>query len=186
MLQAPVLEAALPDEVATNLGRLLGRAPVATLGDWVDAVRQHTDGEVVAIEELCHADEETPHWGVLNGETYHFQCFYDAIVLAAAVAEPVDVRTESPTGEAISARAVGSSGVTVDPPSAVFSFGIDSEVDPPGDSGPSNEDVYAAVCPWVRAFPEPSAYRNWADSVPATTVALPFTEATTIAEALVT
>lgn len=184
LLQPPVLEAELPADVAAGLGRLLGEDPVPTLEDWVTAVRRHTGGGAIAVEDLCHADGTTPHRGELDGDTYYFRCFYDAILLAAAVDRPVDIRTRSPTGSPIKATAVGDTGLTVDPPAAVFSLGVGAAVDPPGKEGPTNEDVYAAVCPWVRAFPDTSAYENWAATVPAATVALPFSTALTVAGAL--
>ena len=180
-----VLKADLPDDVGIRLGRLLGDDPVETLGDWVAEVRRHTGGGSIAVEELCHADVDTPHWGTFDGHTYHFRCFYDAVILSALVDDPVDVRTESPGGEVIKVEAAGTDGLRVTPEEAVFSFGVDEHVDPPTDGGPSNEDVYSAVCPYVRAFPDAATYEEWAESVPAVTVALPLSGATDVAAALV-
>ena len=181
----PVLEAELPEDVAAPLGRLLGDDPVETLGDWVAEVRRHTGGGSIDAEELCHADADSPHRGEFDGETYGFRCFYDAVILAALVEEPVYVRTESPTGAVIEAAAAGTDDLQVTPEGAVFSFGVDEAVEPPGEDGPSNGDVYSSVCPYVRAFPDATAYEEWAASVPAATVALPLSGATDVAEALV-
>jgi len=181
----PVLEAELPDDVAALLGRLVGDDPVETLGDWVGEVRRHTGGGSIDVEELCHADADSPHRGELDGETYGFRCFYDAVILSALVREPVDVRTESPAGAVIEAEAAGTDDLRVTPETAVFSFGVDESVEPPGEDGPSNGDVYSAVCPYVRAFPDAGAYEEWAASAPAATVALPLSGATDVAEALV-
>ena len=167
------------------MGRVLGEEPVETLGDWLAEVRRRVGGGAIAVEDLCHADEETGHWGELDGETYHFQCFYDAVVLSALAETPVDVRTESPDGTVIEARAAGTDDLTVAPESAVFSFGVAESVEPPADEGPSHADVYAAVCPYVRAFPDADAYARWAATVPAVTVAMPFAGATDVAEKLV-
>ncbi len=180
-----VLEAELPDDVGVRLGRLLGGSPVETLGDWVAEVRRHTGGGSIAVEELCHADTDTPHWGEFDGHTYHFRCFYDAVILSALVDDPVDVRTESPGGAVIEAEAVGTDSLRVTPEEAVFSFGVDEYVDPPTDENPSNEDVYSAVCPYVRAFPDVAAHEEWLESVPAATVVLPLSGATDVAAALV-
>lgn len=180
-----VLDADLPDDVGILLGRLLGDEPVETLSGWIAEVQRHTGGGSITVDDLCHADTETLHWGEIHGETYHFRCFYDAVVLAALVDEPVDVRTESPDGAVIEAYAAGTDDLRVTPEVAVFSFGVDETVDPPNDGEPSNSAVYSAVCPYVRAFPDTATYEKWAESVPAATVAMPLSGATDVAAALV-
>ncbi|AUX07828.1 alkylmercury lyase [Halalkaliarchaeum desulfuricum] len=112
-------------------------------------------------------------------------CFYDAVILAALSDREVDIRTESPDGTVIEARAVGSDQLTVTPGGAVFSFGIDEGVNPPPDGGPTLEQGYAAICPYVKAFPSREAYRRWAETVPAATVAMPLSGATELAGELV-
>lgn len=185
LTESPVLGAQLPEDVQQRLGRLLGEGTVATLDEWIGAVRRHTDGGPISTEQLCHAGTPTPHWGELRGTRYHFSCFYDAVVLSALVDEPVDLRTESPDGAIVTATAVGTDALNVSPETAVFSFGVDQAVAPPGGDGPSAVDVYAAVCPYVRAFPHPDAYWRWADEVRAATVAMPLQGATDVAAALV-
>lgn len=181
---AAPLETELPPDLATSLGRLLGRPPVETVAEWVAAVRREIGGGPIGVEDLCHEETETPHWGELDGERFHFTCFYDAVVLAAIVGDPVDVHTESPEGTAIEAKAVGSADLEVDPPTAVFSFGVPEAVDPPAGE-PRHGDVYAAVCPYVRAFPDLASYDHWRRSVPAATVAMPMAGSTELAAALV-
>ena len=185
MTDTPVLETQLPEDVQRLLGRLLGEGPVATLDEWIGAVRRHTDGGPIGTEQLCHAGTPTPHWGELRETRYHFRCFYDAVVLSALVDEPVNVKTESPDGAVVLAEAVGTDALEVTPETAVFSFGVDEAVEPPGSDGPSAVDVYAAVCPYVRAFPHPDAYLRWADDVPAATVAMPLDGVAEVAAALV-
>lgn len=185
LTETPVLDVSLPGDVQRLLGRLLGEAPVESLDEWIGAVRRHMDGGPISTEQLCHAGTPTPHWGELQGTRYHFSCFYDAVVLSALVDEPVDVRTESPDGAVVTATAVGTDALEVSPETAVFSFGVDEAVTPPDADGPSAVDVYAAVCPYVRAFPHPDAYLRWADDVPAATVAMPLPGATDVAAALV-
>lgn len=185
LAEAPALEASLPDDVQTLLGRLLGEDPIETLGAWATEVRRRTGGGPIAVEDLCRTDAETPHRGQIGDDTYYFRCFYDAVILAALVDEPVDVRTQSPDGAVVEATATGTGHLRVAPAEAVFSFGIDEAVDPPTDDGPSRAAVYAAVCPYVRAFPDPAAYRRWAHRVPAATVALPPQGATDLAAGLV-
>lgn len=185
-LTAPsVLDATLPADLQAALGRALGTGPVETLGDWVAEVRTATGGGPIDVADLCHADDETAHWGEVGTDRYHFRCFYDAVILAALIDEPVDIRTERPGGEPVWARAAGTAALTVDPPDATFSFGIDDRVEPPDSGVPTPERVYAAVCPYVRAFPDLDAYGEWAPTVPATTVAMPLAGATDVAAALV-
>lgn len=179
------IDAELPEDVRGALGRLVGENAVETLGDWIAEARRRTVGGTVTTEDLCHADEETGHRGELAGETYHFQCFYDAVILSALAESPVDIRTESPDGTVIEVRASGTADLTVTPEAAVFSFGVEESVEPPEDGEPSHADVYAAVCPYVRAFPDREAYDRWAKTVPAATVAVPLAGATEVAERLV-
>lgn len=178
-----VLAAELPADLQSALGQFLDREPVETLGEWVDVVRELTGGGSIAREELCHAGEQTPHWGDLDGERYHFVCFYDAVILAALADQPVDIHTESPDGTVIEAQAVGSSELTVAPESAVFSFGIDADALTDGEV--TVEDMYAAGCPFVKAFPDRDAYERWASEVSAVTVAMPLAGATELAAGLV-
>ncbi|NHN41286.1 alkylmercury lyase [Halorubellus sp. JP-L1] len=180
-----VLDAELPADLRASLGRFVGRASVDTLGEWAMHVRRITPGRSIAVEQLCHADAETEHWGTAGGERYHFQCFYDAVVLAAIEDHPVDVHTESPGGGVVEARAVGSESLSVSPESAVFSFGIANDARERSGGEPTLEDGYAAICPYVKAFPDYDAYERWADHVPAATVALPLSGATDVANALV-
>lgn len=180
-----VLDVELPADVRAALGRLVGTDAVETLGDWTTEIRQRTGGGAVGIEDLCRVDEETAHRGELDGETYHFRCFYDAVVLSALAETPVDIRTESPDGTVVEARASGTTDLTVMPETAVFSFGVADSVESPVDGGPSHADIYAAICPYVRPFPDREAYVRWAKTVPAATVALPLEGATEIAAALV-
>jgi hypothetical protein len=179
------LDAELPDDMRAPLGRVLGGEPVETLNDWLTEVRRRTGGGSIAVEDLCHADEETGHRGEMDGETYHFRCFYDAVALSGLTEAPVDIRTESPDGAVIEAHANGTSDLTVTPEEAVFSFGVDEAAEPAADREPGVEDVYAAVCPYVRAFPNREAYDRWEQTVPAATVAMPLPGATEVASKLV-
>lgn len=184
-LSAPVLEADLPEDVRAALGRLLGGEPVDTLAGWITEIRGLTGGGAIDVEDLCHADDRTAHWGKLDGDRHYFLCFYDAVILSALADRPVDIRTESPDGVVIEARAVGTDDLTVTPSDAVFSFGIDTGVDTPVDGTLSPADLYAAVCPYVKAFPDADAYERWATTVPAATIAMPLAGATEVAAALV-
>lgn len=178
------LETPLPDPVQRAFGGLLGQDSVETLGETIGALRQQVDGGTIDVADLCHADEETPHQGQLAGETHHFICFYDAVVLSALVDEPVDIRTESPDGAVLNGRAVGTAELSVTPEDAVFSFGVAPDAgNSDGELTPA--DLYGAVCPYVKPFPDPASYRKWAASIDVPTVAVPLSGATELAAALV-
>lgn len=179
-----VLDAELPADVRATLGRFLGVTSVETLGEWVTEVRHRTGG-AISVDDLCHAPEPTDHYGVVDGEVHYFRCFYDAVILAALTETPVEIHTEGPSGTVIEATAVGTTGLTVTPADAVFSFGVSEAVEPPSSGEATNEDVYRAVCPYVRAFPNPGAYERWAVTAPAATVATPLRGATELAARLV-
>lgn len=181
-IETDVLSAALPAELQTTLGRFLGTDRVETIGEWARAIRRQVDGSI-AVGDLCVAEEATPHRGRVSDETYHFACFYDAVILAALRDESVEIHTESPGGVEIELRATGDD-LTVRPETAVFSFGIDAAVDPPSGEAPSLEDGYAAICPYVKAFPTADAYRAWSKAVDAPTVAMPLAGATELAAEL--
>lgn len=180
-----VLDDPLPTDVQAGLGRLFDRESIDTFRDWVTEVRQRTGGGSIDVEDLCHSGEQTDHRGVMGGETYHFLCFYDAVLLSALATEPVDVRTTSPNGAVIEILAMGSGDLTPDPEGTVMSFGVDETVSPPDDGQPKLGDIYAAVCPFVQAFPNRVAYERWSESVSAATVAMPLVSATAVTAALV-
>lgn len=179
------LDERLPADLRTALGGFVGRESVDTLHEWGDEIRRLGGGGSIDAEQLCHTDRETPHWGTVDGERYHFQCFYDAVILAAIEDRPVDIHTESPDGAVVEAHAVGGEELTVTPETAVFSVGIASDAIERSDGTPTLQDGYAAICPSVKAFPHREAYDRWADETPATTVALPLAGATELARALV-
>lgn len=181
--EAP-LDESLPADLQVALGRFLGTEPVETLRDWTRRLRQRVGTGAISVDELCLTATETPHRGEIDGDVYHFACFYDAVILAALADAPVEIRTESPDGVTITARAVGTAVLDVDPPGAFFSFGIDRHVEPPGEDGPSLAVGYESICPYVKAFPTADAYHAWAGTVPAPTVALPLAGATELAATL--
>ena len=91
----------------------------------------------------------------------------------------------SPGGTVVEAQAVGSDELSVTPEEAVFSLGIGTDAYGESGGNPTLQDGYAAICPYVKAFPDREAYEQWAETVPAATVALPLAGATDVASALV-
>ena len=180
-----VLDAQLPEELRSALGRFVGKESIDTLGEWATEIRRLTGGGAIDVDHLCHTDTETEHWGDAGDERYYFQCFYDAAILAAVEERPVDIHTASPGGTVVDAQAVGSDELSVTPAEAVFSLGIGTDAHEQSDGNPTLADGYAAICPYVKVFPDCEAYEQWADTVPAATVAMPLAGATDVASALV-
>lgn len=178
------LDQQLPDDLRTALGRFVGVESVDTLDEWGKHIRRRTGGGSVDVDQLCHADVATDHWGEVDGERHHFQCFYDAVILAVLESRLVDIHTVSPDGTVVEARAVGSEELSVTPETAVFSLGIALDAHEQSGDNPTLQDGYAAICPYVKAFPDRDAYEAWADDVPAATVATPLSGATAFAQAL--
>lgn len=180
--ETSIFDAELPEAFHSTFSRFLGRR-IETVGEWIDALQRVVDGSVT-VEDLCLSESETDHAGITDDETYYFECFYDAIILAAMTEEPIEVHTESPDGTAIELQVSDDGELTVTPETTVFSFGIDETVDPPVGETPSLERGYAAICPYVKAFPMPEAYEQWAERVAAPTVALAPADAMDLAAAL--
>ncbi|RQG91604.1 alkylmercury lyase [Natrarchaeobius halalkaliphilus] len=176
--------ATLPEDVQTAMERFLGTEPLETMVDCLPAVRRRVFGDTVDVVDLCHADGETDHRAVLEGETYHFRCFYDVILLAALTSSPVEMRTVAPDGAAVTARVTGTGKPTVSPTSAVASFGIETDVEPLSASDRPLEVSYAAICPHTNAFPSRPEYEAWAATASAATIGMPLANATELAELL--
>ena len=117
--EVDVLDAQLPEELRSALGRFVGTESIDTLGEWTTEIRRLTGGGAIDVDQLCHTDTETEHWGDAGDERYYFQCFYDAAILAAVEERPVDIHTVSPGGTVVEARAVGSDELSVTPEEAV-------------------------------------------------------------------
>jgi hypothetical protein len=183
--ERPVKTAQLPVDVAGDMSRFFGES-IEAFDDMISAIRSVTEGNGISVDELCHVEEETPHYADTEEETFYFRCFYDAIILAALENEPIDVHTVSPDGVVIEAHAVGSEELSVDPETAVFSLGIGLDAHEESGGDPTLQDSYAAICPYIKAFTDRDAYDTWADAVPATTVATPMSGATAFARALTT
>ena len=174
----------LPPDLQVALARYLGTDSVETLRQWTKSLRDVVGDGAITVDALCLASEQTPHRGVMGDQTYYFACFYDAVILAAIAGTPVYIRTVSPQGVDIRAKACGTDVLEVEHRESVFSFGIDRHVDSPGEAEPSIHTGYEAICPYVKAFPKVDAYHRWAGTVAAPTVALPLAGATELAAAL--
>ncbi|WP_336023104.1 organomercurial lyase [Halobellus salinisoli] len=175
--------AELPETVAENISRFYGES-IESFDGMVAAIRNVVEGDGIAIDELCHVGGETPHYAKTDGETYYFRCFYDGIALAHLVDKPVEIRTEAPTNGSIEMRMSPQGDIDVIPSDAVMSFGVATDTDvPPGDV-PTAQEIYEAVCPYVKAFHTRADYERWSEDVAATTIGIPLEAGVPIAAAL--
>ena len=184
LVERPVTNAPLPEDVGDRMSRFLGTESVETLAGFVAALTDTIDEGSFAVDDLCHAATETSHRATMSGETYHFRCFYDGVALAHLADEPAKVHTENPAGKPIEMQASPDGDIAVTPPNAAMSFGIADNVDSVAPEGPSPEEAYEAICPYVKAFSTRESYERWAESVDAATVGLPLAAGVPIAAAL--
>ena len=185
LVERPVTNAPLPEDVGNRMSRFLGTESIETPTGFVAALRDTIDRGSLAVDDLCHAATETPHRATMGGETYHFRCFYDGVALAHLADEPVRIHTESPAGESIEVQALSDGDIAVTPPDAAMSLGIAGDVDAVAPNVPHPEEAYEAICPYVKAFSTRESYEYWAKSVDAATVGMPLAAGVPIAAALV-
>jgi alkylmercury lyase len=193
-LTEPVMSASLPSDMKRYTSQFLGRE-IETLDALAVAIREvigddtgsdsDYDDVSVAIEDLCHVEDETLHRVTTADETSYFRCFYDGVVLAHLVDEPVEIQTESPAGELIEMRVSPDGTLDVTPSDAVMSFGIAADMDTDGDEIDAvGELAEFIMCPYVKAFPTRDAYAYWAAGVDGATVGLSLRDGVPFAVAL--
>lgn len=175
--------APLPDELAGALSTFTQDIPVHSLSEWAAIVRRSTGG-TLTVDELCVVPNESPHYGIVDGTRFDFACCVDAIILAVLTEKSVDIWTRSPHGSTIELHASAEGDVTPLPIDTVFSFGVDEDL--PRAKPPTLEDAYQAICPYVQAFPDITAYRTWDDAHDIQTIVFSPSTATSLAQELVT
>lgn len=134
---------------------------------------------------MCTSDESR-HEARTDGESRHFQCVLDTLLLPFVVDGEVKARSRSPVSEAVVEIEASQQDVRVDPDDAVMSLGVAVDAAPPQDvSDALPEYGYGALCPYVNAFPDRAEYDRWAESADdAVTMALPLTEGFALADGL--
>ncbi len=168
--ERPILNVRLPQELARALGDRFGTEPITTLGGFVSFTRRAVDHPLTATD-LCHTTPDEPHYARLGGETHHFVCFFDAVMLAHIADEPVEFHTESPGGEEIEGRIAPTGALTTTPPDVVMSFGV-AEANHAEEGADAATAVEAAICPYIEAFTSREAYQEWAERVAVPTVGM--------------
>ncbi|MFB6352671.1 MAG: organomercurial lyase [Halobacteriales archaeon] len=156
-------------------------------GEYVDemATLVEREGLEVDLDTLCTTDE-SPHKATFGGETQHYHCTLDAVIvpfLAEDVGR-VDVETVSPvSGDRITYTVAGSS-IVAEPGEAVLSFGVGTDVERPPPDARSPALAYRRVCPYGKAFVSHGEYERWAEATEGHTMAMSLEDALALSEAL--
>lgn len=181
-----VLSRPLPNAVGRELGDVYGTDQVNTYGDWIETMMAVIDGEPTVDDMCCVADAR--HEVTVDGDTDEYICVIDPLAVPFILNEPAVVQSDVPgSGETVTARVEADGTLTVDPKTAVVSFGAASaagaDVEDPVERG------YVALCAYGHAFPDQASYERWAGETAAVTTSLPYADAmafaATVADRLV-
>lgn len=156
-------------------------------GEYVDAMASivEREGLDVDLATLCTTDE-SPHRARFRDRTQCYHCTLDALIvpfLAEDVGR-VDIETVSPLRGKEITFAVTESTIESQPPEAVLSFGIGTDVEPPPPEAESPALAYRRVCPYGKAFVSEAEYERWAEQADAHTMLLTMEDGLALARAL--
>lgn len=169
--RGPDIPKPLGERLELALG--LGTRP-RTFSDWVDALAHIADRNDidVDVDVLC-TTEESPHKAQFDGETEYYQCVLDPIIVPflAEEVDTVEIETQSPVSGTLIELTVTETGVDANPSDAVFSFGVDADVEGPPEDGVNPIFAYGIFCPYGNAFASYEEYKEWAGGVDAITMA---------------
>jgi hypothetical protein len=170
-------EIELPPEIAKQLQTAfqLPQSPT-TLEEWVtitSAVAEEI-GLTVSMDTLC-TTERSRHQATIDGDTHHFHCVLDALVVPFLneTDEPIQIRSESPVSETVIEIRVGRDTLTVEPADTVMSFGAATDLDAPDSDEFDLSLAHKRFCPYANAFPTKAEYKEWAAQTDAVTTAFP-------------
>lgn len=141
-----------------------------TYGEWAEGIVEAFEADAqheLSTEDLCETDD-SPHSATVGGETTHYMCAQDPLVVGLLAEEPVTVES-APPNRAASIRIEFRPGgeIAMEPAGALFSFGIAADAETPATITPA--EIYGLVCPYGHAFPNDDAYQEWAADVDAVT-----------------
>lgn len=165
-------EIELPPDLAETV-RMVGDRdePPATLAECFAVFETALDDQEVALElEDMYQSHQTRHVVAFDGTVEYVPCVVDALIVALAVeAHPVEIRSSPPGRGPTVDFEVADGSVSVTPETAVVSFGVAHE-DAEGDvttvkDALDEESAIPSTCTFINAFPDPSAYEEWAADV---------------------
>lgn len=180
--RGPSIPGPLGEGLRTALG--LDERP-SRFGDYVDAMARFVDraGLAVDLDTLCTTDE-SPHRALFCGTVQHYHCTLDAIIVPfiEAAVDRVVVETASPVSGSRIEYTVTEAEIVPDPASAVLSFGVGTDLNPPAEPDPAL--AYRRVCPYGKAFVSLDEYERWAAEVDAHTMPITMADGLALARAL--
>lgn len=179
----------VPPELANTIKVMfeLEESPT-TLDDWVIATSDLLDDSAfsLGLEDMC-TTEESRHVAQIGGETQHFHCVLDTLLLPFLLPEesPVAVRSRSPISDEVVELRVSRETIDATPPDAVMSFGVAYGLEVPDPNDIEPELAYQSICPYINAFASRTEYDQWASAThEASTMVLSFQEGLELARAL--
>lgn len=185
-----VFDRELPKELAEQFAAVgLDRAP-RTVGEWLElTMKMLEDGEFPTGLDVMCTSEHDRHEATFGGETHHFHCVLDTLLVpfVVDVNEPVIVRSQSPQSGEIIEISLSRDDIEVSPGGAVMSFGIATDIGVEGSTGDAIDPAigYELFCPYVNAFASWEEYERWADQTDvAITIGLSMVEGFALARLL--
>jgi hypothetical protein len=162
----------LPSDLAETVRRVGDRdEPPATLGECFAVFETVLDDQGVALAlPDMYQSHRTRHAVGVDGTVEFVPCVLDALIVAVSVeADPVGVRSSPPAGGPTVDFEVDGGSVSVAPETAVLSFGVAHEDARGGVTRVKDtlaeESAIPATCTYINAFPDRSAYEEWAADV---------------------
>lgn len=185
-----VFDRELSEELAEQFAAVgLDGAP-RTVGEWLELMMKLLeDGDVpTGLDAMCTSEHDR-HEATFGGETHHFHCVLDTLLVpfVVDVNEPVMVRSQSPQSGEIIEICLSRGDIEVSPRDAVMSFGIATDIGVEGPTGDAIDPAigYELFCPYVNAFASWEEYERWADQTDdAITIGLSMVEGFALARAL--
>ena len=185
-----VFDRELPEELAKQFAAVgLDRAP-RTVGEWLKLTMKllENGGFPTGLDAMC-TPEHDRHAATFGGETHHFHCVLDTLLVpfVVDVKAPVIVRSQSPQSGEIIEVSLSRNDIEVSPGDAVMSFGIATDIGIEGSTGDAIDPAieYELFCPYVNAFASWEEYERWADQTDvAITIGLSMVEGFALARAL--
>lgn len=157
----------LPDDIANGLQRVSKTdEPPETLATGIRAIELTlADAGLEITVDQMYQPNETRHAVQFGDGVKHVPCALDALIAGLLVeAETVTIQSEPPnSGEAVQIT-VTETDVSVDPSTAVFSWGFaagDIRDADPADAVDDDGTVSFATCSYINAFPDEATYRRW-------------------------